>query len=210
MSTASIDFTWQQLGPLTDAVLASLRAEASEAFRRREKRETPPGTVRQFADGSLMSAARSSTADPGPVLAGLLHDSALLAELRTVTAMPGLNPTRASYCFYGRDDYLGLHRDVRACGVTLLLELSDCLEPLTVGVDLASFSNDDLVRFATENGSLPSRTGVAAQVPRDRFAVLDGRKFPHWRTPHRCDRTGTVITLCFFDGFVTRTSGAVL
>lgn len=188
---------YQELFPLTADQVFSLRAEAAERYAQTELDQDD--SVRgALPDGSFASTCRLRSAPSGPVLAGLHEDPQLKKLVQDLTGRENLQLTRRGFTYYGRGDFLGIHRDVQACVVTLLIGVTSNLSPLGFAPSLRGKPNHDLQQYVDENGPFPDPE-FEHSLPRDRFLAIDGRRIPHWRTPHLDSKPGIIATLCYFE-----------
>ncbi|MGO2747368.1 hypothetical protein, partial [Microbacterium sp.] len=131
------------MDPLRDDDVFDLRREAVHAAR-----ASMPDSVEVYVgarpDGSFGTPLRCRYAQRGPVLERLHRDPDLLTQMREETGLNDLEPSRTSYMFYGSGDYLGIHRDSNACDYTLLIAITDKLDPLRAATSMIDAGNSEI------------------------------------------------------------------
>jgi hypothetical protein len=177
-------------GVLTDDELTGLVAEATaHAGLARERVVREP---RIGPDGRLVSPSAHSVALGGDALSAIHEDAAVLRFLRELTGRR-LFPTRATYLYYPRDGFLGIHTDIATCSVSLLVALSTDVDDLVVHPELVGASGTALMKLAgDQTGTAP---GVGVPFPCRGWIVLLGADLPHRRP--RTARPSWVASLCY-------------
>ena len=178
-------------GLITGAELAPLRAEARDlrpSATRRERRERAAAP-----DGRMVCALRNWFAGDGAAVQREVRE-VLCPRLAAMTGEP-LVPTHSSYLYYGRGDFLGLHRDHPTCVITVLLWLSGPAGDLRVHPELADVPDREIDRLAARwRDDPPGGINVDLQ---DGPVVLRGSVVPHHRPPHPYDDELSIATFCF-------------
>lgn len=144
--------------------------------------------------GKVSSPRRHRTSVPGPFLHGA-HESPFRVEfLRRLTGRT-MVPTRASFLYYGHGDVLGLHTDVPACQIAILLSVRGAPGPLIVHKDLEGKSPAELLTIARESEGAPLG-GRPVPVGRTTAVVLRGSEVPHHR-PQVESGEAVIVTMCY-------------
>ena len=198
---------WTVLDRLEDQVILELRCEAVAMRSEATRRIVPHGFAEEFPDGSFSTESKNSVAPPGERLESLLSSQQMTEAVRLASGIDTLNPTRGSYNYYFHGDFLGVHRDVRPCRVTLLMEITDILVPLCLGTQFRSWSNAQIKEEVRAGGVFPE-PGHRLQLPRDRFAMIEGSTVPHWRPLHEPRSIGAIVTMCYYDGPISNSGRA--
>jgi hypothetical protein len=175
-----------------DAWASRLREEADEirpSASRRERRgfELTP-------EGRMLGALRNWYAGDGTADKDDKELGGLASRLAQWSGRL-LQPAHSSYLYYGRGDFLGLHRDHESCTLTVLVWLSGPAGPLFVHPELQGLNEPSLLRAATRwNGHPPG--GVEIDIRRGPV-VLRGHVLPHDRPAHPHVEELVLTTLCF-------------
>ena len=104
-------------------------------------------------DGKLRSKRRMSMSTPGKMLEKA-HKDTVLKAISSFYPEQTLFPTRASYLFYGTDDYLLIHNDLPQCAIVALLTLKGD-DPLVVYPFFGECSPQDILNL--NNAPIRSR-----------------------------------------------------
>jgi len=178
-------------GVLSDAELENLRVEAAK------QRPFAHGRFLERAslgsEGRLLSQSAHWAAAPGLALAEL-HEDARTRDFVCSLAGRRLFPTRATYLYYPRGGFVGLHTDIHACSVTLLIGLTPGLDDLVVHPELVDADPTTLLDLAVRHGGIPL-SGTSVRYPENGWLVIQGATLPHHRPP--ATRPCTVATICF-------------
>lgn len=184
---------------LTDIFREELAAGVTEEA----LRQRPLGTRMRSASFYLNEAGRYFaspmrfvSSPPGPFLRYLHHHPQTLRLVNAVAAQK-MRPTTASYNYYRGGSYIGLHTELPACQLVLIVAAIGAVPPLLVYPQLRGLTPADLLRRAKATAGAPPG-GIPLRIPRRGFAILRGRRTPHRRALVRTgDRTIGVGTLCY-------------
>ena len=144
---------------------------------------------------------RLLTSGAGPVQDALYRASGLAEVLSARCGLP-LRPSgdRGSYSYYARPgDFLGLHRDIATCDVTVLTVLHDEPAADDAGGTLVVYPGRmweplSAIRARPADGALGVRLGVG------QTALLLGGVVPHQVLPTAPGQVRIVSVLCFCAG----------
>jgi len=146
------------------------------------------------AEGRMLSALRNWYAGDGTADKDDDERAALATRLAP-WAGERLDPAHASYLYYARGDFLGLHRDHVSCGLTVLVWLSGPAGPLYLHPELQDLDEQSLHAVARQSSGHPPG-GVEVDI-RAGPVVLRGHVLPHDRPPHPHDEELVLTTFCF-------------
>lgn len=176
------------------ATLARLRAEAEELGAVATLTQTVEYEL--GADGQdFRSPVRFRMACAGDELRGL-HESATLRRLATEVADEPMEPTNVGYLYYDAGDRIGLHTDLPACELVLLVALEPVAPPLVVHPELRGVPPDQLRALAEGAEGAPSG-GISVPIDDSSFVALFGGGLPHQTRPVSHGEEGVVATLCY-------------
>lgn len=147
-------------------------------------------------DGRVLGPAQSLGA-VGPVLGSVAESRDMCSKVVQATGI-GLapaRPSRASYLYYRRDDYIALHRDLPSCQVTALIWLGGPAGRLRVHPELIHVADRELLARAIDSGG---HLGGGELIDlHDGALVLAGNAVPHSRRPHPYDTELVMVALSF-------------
>lgn len=176
------------------SMLPRLRAEAAELRGSAECVETEGYEL--YAGGQdFRSPVRFHISEYGDALRHL-HEHEELCDLANSLAGTRMMPTKAGYLHYEVGDRIGLHTDLPACQLVLLVALGAQAPPLVVHPELRGLAPERLKELAMRtNGTPPGGTDVALD---DGSVIgLFGGGLPHQTRPVASASEGVVVTLCY-------------
>lgn len=201
MESARVSGNWKGEGRIvvegfgTDELWTELEREAHELLTSGEIVTTNETGARR--DGSMISPYRFVNSPGGPRLKSLHRSRKLIAIAREATGINSLIPARASYNFYRRGDFVGLHRDNVRCAITFTFPLTVGLEPMKWAPELRGATNAELVDLVSTLGLFPVGHSQFALAARQLHG-FDGYNTPHWREP--VGRELAILgSVCYFD-----------
>lgn len=186
-----------QLGPLADEQILGMRADARRLFAESHLDDQPKYLAGR-PDGSFATPSRARFAYASEALDTVHRSAEVLDQVRAIVRSASIAPSRAAFTYYTPGSYLGIHRDVQACTVTLLIAFTANLGPLYFAPSKRGFDNAALKEWVDQVGPYPVPE-ASIQLPTDRFLAIDGRTLPHWRGVHDGQQTGAIASLCYFD-----------
>jgi hypothetical protein len=149
-----------------------------------------------WADGQeFRSPVRYGFAPETNDLKGL-HGSRGLRELASELADTDVEPTYSGYLFYEDGDFIGLHTDLPACELTLLVAVGDDCPPLVVHPELAGMPAEELKALSETSHGAPAG-GLALPIVPGSAVALFGGGLPHQTRPILQGRASVVATLCY-------------
>jgi hypothetical protein len=125
-----------------------------------------------------------------------LHGSRELRELAGELADAVVEPTYSGYLFYEDGDFIGLHTDLPACELTLLVAVEDDCPPLVVHPELAGMGGEELKALSEVSRGAPEG-GLALPIVPGSTIALFGGGLPHQTRPIPEGRASIVATLCY-------------
>ena len=148
------------------------------------------------ADGQdFRSPVRFHTSEQGQALR-VVHESRDLCELANDIAATHMRPSKAAYLFYETDDHIGLHTDLPACELVLLVALESAAPPLVVHPELRFLAPEELAEVAKRAEGAPSG-GVRIPLDASTVVALFGGGLPHQTRPVRAGMRSVVATFCY-------------
>lgn len=186
---------------LTPQELSPLREEASKLRASASRRERQVHNV--ASGGRILCTLRNWCSTDGKAAKHLLR--ALLAPRLCTVLCDTVIATHWSYLYYGRGDFLGLHRDHPTCELTVLVWLSGPSGALQLHPELAGMHDEEIARIAERwHDHPPGGTSIdLRQGP----LILRGSEVPHNRLPHPYDDELVVATFCFVSDSSQRREG---
>lgn len=153
--------------------------------------------------GHLYSPARFDYSEPGPVLDDLQRGSRLRAVFQELFDAD-VQARSATYNYYSKGDYLGVHRDAPDYVFDVLISLTPSTGPLTLYPDAELVPAADLCDQLRSGAALGR--GVRLDLPLRSIVIIEGSRFPHERTPvpEEC----IVATMAFSTGLTQHHRGA--
>src|SRR3954453_675598 len=174
--------------------LARLRTEAAEREAEAERVETDAYEL--HADGQdFRSPVSLGMAEAGPELKGL-HESSELVTLARELAGTEMQPSKANYLYYGVGDRIGLHTDLPACELVLLVAFDSFAPPLIVHPELRTLTPEQLAELAEQTDGTPAG-GISVPLDDAALVGLIGGGLPHQTRPVALGAEATVATLCY-------------
>jgi hypothetical protein len=125
-----------------------------------------------------------------------LHGSRVLRDLASHLADAPVEPTYSGYLFYEDGDYIGLHTDLPACELTLLVAIGDGCPPLVVHPELAGMPPEELKALSERSHGAP-QGGLALPIVPGSVVALFGGGLPHQTRAIPQGRASIVATLCY-------------
>lgn len=176
------------------ATIERLRAEAGQLAAAATLTST--AAYELGAEGQdFRSPVRFRMAGAGDELRGL-HESATLRRLASDIADTPMEPTKAGYLYYGVGDRIGLHTDLPACELVLLVALEPDAPPLVVHPELRGVPPERLRTLAERADGAPPG-GISVPIDDSSFVVLFGGGLPHQTRPVVSGEEAVVATLCY-------------
>jgi hypothetical protein len=174
--------------------LARLRAEAAELKPTAERVETDAYEL--HADGQeFRSPVSFGISSPGEELRRL-HESSDLRTLASELAGSSMEPSKVGYLYYGAGDRIGLHTDLPACELVLLVAFDAVAPPLVVHPELRSLTPEELAALAeSTDGSPPG--GISVTLDAAALVGLIGGGLPHQTRAVAPGSEAVVATLCY-------------
>jgi len=146
---------------------------------------------RAFADGSVGGPLLQYWSNAGPALDALHRDPGIVTLAGELMGTP-MQPVQASYLYYRRGGYCGLHRDRAEFEVQLLVAVAGPVAPLTIHPELAGMKAGELVTVFEAGGT---SEGQQITFPRRGAIVLRGSAVPHARPLYTGDQLMVVAGL---------------
>lgn len=178
---------------LTPSWFRALRDEglARRAEAREQRQGNPGGEARAGGNPDRYLAS----AESGPVLEQIYLDAAMIARLETLAGRR-LKPTgsRGSFSYYDREGhFLGLHRDIRSCDLTMItcLDRKDSARPSGALRLYPRAMRDELDHI---NATTPRRD---IQMQPGQSVLLLGGCIPHEVLPADRGFSRSIAVLCF-------------
>lgn len=125
-----------------------------------------------------------------------LHGSRELRDLASELADAQVEPTYSGYLFYEDGDFIGLHTDLPACELTLLVAVADDCPPLVVHPEFVGVPAEELKDLSETSRGAPKGGLALAIVPGSAIALFGGG-LPHQTRPIPQGRASIVATLCY-------------
>jgi hypothetical protein len=125
-----------------------------------------------------------------------LHSSAELRNLASELTDGVAEPTYSGYLFYEDGDFIGLHTDLPACELTLLVAVADDCPALVVHPELAGMQPEELKALSEASHGAPNG-GLALPIVPGSAIALSGGGLPHQTRPIPRGRASIVATLCY-------------
>jgi hypothetical protein len=125
-----------------------------------------------------------------------LHGSRELRDLASHLADAPVEPTYSGYLFYEDGDFIGLHTDLPACELTLLVAIGDGCPPVVVHPELAGMPAEELKALSETSRGAP-QGGLALPIVPGSAVALFGGGLPHQTRPIPQGRASVVATLCY-------------
>jgi hypothetical protein len=151
-------------------------------------------------DGQEMrSPMRFRAAMGRDALAALHADRELLELVADLVGRPMI-PSHATYLYFADEtDFIGLHKDVPACELVVLVGIDGDAPSLVVHPELRDRPAEELVRLAERTAGTPPG-GHAHPVRAGELVALVGRSVPHQTPPELRSRRGAIASLCYVEG----------
>jgi hypothetical protein len=170
------------------AAEAAIEAAAAEAV---ELREYQLGVEGQ----EMRSPMRFGTSG-GAVLAAI-HEHDDLRELASGLAGRPMTPSKSAYLYFEEDDdRIGLHMDLPACELTLVVGIAGDAPPLVAYPELQGTPPQELLRLAQQSDGAPPGGTPFELAPGEVVALVGGR-VPHQTPPAHRREAGIVASLCY-------------
>lgn len=125
-----------------------------------------------------------------------LHESREFRDFASELAGTSMRPTYSGYLFYEDGDFIGLHKDLPACELTLLVAVRGTCPPLVVHQELRGLSAQELKELAEASGGAPDG-GKSFPVLQESIVALFGGGLPHQTRPVPAGGASIVATLCY-------------
>jgi hypothetical protein len=179
---------------LLEPNIGELLAEADERHSAARKMSEAGYT---FPEGTGLRGPRHlHTSAPGPRLDELHRSAAAIATTSCLFRARSF-PTRAAFLYYEPGDYVGLHKDITYCAITLIIPLSGECDPLIVYPDYYQVNATERLRYLAQivgDGADERESQELTMEPGSCLALL-GASLPHRRP--RASSTLTTMTLCY-------------
>jgi hypothetical protein len=125
-----------------------------------------------------------------------LHESRKLRDLASELADARVEPTYSGYLYYEEGDFIGLHTDLPACELTLLVAVGNSCPSLVVHPELVGRDGGQLKTLSEASGGAPEG-GLALPIVPGSAIALFGGGLPHQTRPIAPGRASIVATLCY-------------
>jgi hypothetical protein len=125
-----------------------------------------------------------------------LHESREFRNFARELAGTPMEPTYSAYLYYDVGDFIGLHTDLPACKLTLLVAVAGPCPPLVAHHELRDLSAQQLKELAEASDGAPDG-GTNVPVVQGSVVALFGGGLPHQTRPIPVGGASIVGTLCY-------------